>query len=190
MFTAAAGKQGDGMAKKEKNKSLAELVDIVDANDRLLMVMPRTEAHRQSLYHRSVLILVYNPQGKLYLQKRGPGKSRYPGRFDLSATGHVRAGESRLDAAARELYEELGLRAKTITLLDTAPATQETAYEFTTLFSAGRISDPPRPNPEEVAGGMFVDATELTALVRDYRDWLTPGLMHFFEKKTLFPSAL
>ncbi len=178
------------MAKKVRNDPRPELVDIVDACDRRLMVMPLAEAHRQSLLHRSVLILVYDLQGKLYLQKRGAGKSLYPGRFDLSATGHVRAGEARLDAAARELLEELGLRATSLTFLDTAPATRETGYEFVTLYSAGRTGDTPRPNPDEVAGGMFVDASELAALVRDYRDMLTPGVVHFFEKKALFPSRM
>lgn len=175
------------MAKKKKNEPNVELVDIVDERDRLLMVMPLSEAHRQALYHRSVFVLVFNPRGKLYLQKRGAGKNLYPGRFDLSATGHVQAGESREDAAARELHEELGLRAPSLTVLDAAPATRETAFEFVTLFSAGRLSAPPRPNPGEVAGGMFVDEAELAALVRDYRDWLTPAVVHFFGKKALFP---
>lgn len=176
------------MIKAKKNVAPTELVDIVDAHDRPLMVMPLHEAHRQSLNHRSVLILVYNPQGKLYLQKRGANKSLYPGRFDLSATGHVQAGESRLDAAARELHEELDLRAKTLTLLDAAPASRDTGHEFVSLFSAGRLSETPHPNPDEVAGGMFVDAAELAALVRDYRDCLTPGVVYFFEKRALFPN--
>ena len=175
------------MAKKGKTESAPELVDVVDANNRLLMVMPLAEVHRQSLRHRSVLVLVYDPQGKLYLQKRSAQKKVYPGRFDLSATGHVRAGEALADAAARELYEELGLTAPSLTLLDTAPASRETNFEFVTLFSAGRIGEPPRPNPGEVSGGMFVDAAELAALARDYRDWLTPAVVHFFEKNALFP---
>jgi isopentenyl-diphosphate delta-isomerase len=183
------GRRARTMAKKGTPKPSVELVDVVDANDRPLMVMPLAEAHRQSLYHRTVLILVYNLQGKLYLQKRGPDKSLYPGRFDLSATGHVQAGEARVDAAARELAEELGLAAPALALLDTAPASRETAFEFVTLFSAGRLNAPPRPNPEEVAGGLFVDAAELAALVRDYRDWLTPAVVHYFEKKALFPEA-
>jgi isopentenyl-diphosphate delta-isomerase len=176
------------MAKKRASGPPPEMVDIVDGNDRPLLVLPLTEAHRQGLYHRSVLVLVYNDQGKVYLQKRGPQKSLFPNRFDLSATGHVQAGESRKDAAARELREELGLRAKALTWLDAVPASEETAYEFVTLFSAGRVSQPPRPNPEEVAGGMFVDAAELAALARDYRDLLTPAVVRFFERRTLFPG--
>lgn len=177
------------MKKTGKPETPVELVDIVDQNDRPLLVMPLTEAHRQSLFHRSVLVLVFDPAGKLYLQKRGPHKSLYPNRYDLSATGHVQAGESRLAAALRELEEELGLRAKTLTQLAAVPASDQTGYEFVTLFTAGRLADPPRPNPEEVAGGMFVDRVELAALVRDYRDCLTPGLVHFFEAGSLFPQS-
>lgn len=177
------------MAKKTRTETAVELVDIVDARDRPLLVMPLSEAHRQGLFHRSVMVLVFDAAGRLYLQKRGPQKSLYPGRFDLSATGHVQAGEAREAAAARELHEELGLAALSLVLIDAAPATRETAYEFVTLFSAGRTSEPPRPNPDEVAGGMFVDEAELTALVRDYRDWLTPAVVHFYEKKVLFPDT-
>jgi isopentenyl-diphosphate delta-isomerase len=179
--------QGGAMAiKKNVAEPAQELVDVVDANDRPLMVMPLREAHRQGLFHRAAMVLVYDLSGRLYLQKRAPHKNLYPGRFDLSATGHVRAGEAREEAAARELYEELGLLAKTLTPVDAAQASRETAYEFVTVFSAGRLPDPPRPNPGELAGGMFVDKAELAALVRDYRDCLTPAVVHFFEKGTLF----
>lgn len=177
------------MKKRRPTEDQTELIDIVDPFDRPLAIMPKSEAHRQSLYHRSVFVLVFNPAGKLYLQKRGPKKALYPGRFDLSATGHVQAGEARLTAALRELDEELGLRAQNLTRLDAIPASEQTGYEFVTLFSAGRIAEPPHPNPEEVAGGMFVDATELAALARGYRDRLTPGLVYFFEKKALFPET-
>jgi len=177
------------MAKKNKPDKTVEMVDIVDARDRPLLVLPLAEAHRQGLFHRSVMVLVYDAAGRLYLQKRSPQKSLYPGRFDLSATGHVRAGEAREEAAARELFEELGLSAPSLAQLDAVPASRETAFEFVTLFSAGRTSEAPKPSPDELAGGMFVDEGELAALVRDYRDWLTPAVVHFFEKRTLFPNS-
>jgi isopentenyl-diphosphate delta-isomerase len=177
--------------KKTKPEALSvELVDVVDHNDRPLAVMPLSEAVRQSLYYRLVSVLVFRPDGKLFLQKRGPKKNLYPNRFDVSASGHVKAGEARVDAASRELFEELGLRAQNLTVLHTVPGSEQTSRAFVTLFSAGRISDPPRPNPQEVAGGMFVDLGELTALARDYRDMLTPGLVYFFEQKVLFPNQI
>ena len=177
--------------KKTKPEPLpVELVDVVDQEDRPLAVMPLTEAIRQSLYYRLVSVLVFRPDGKLFLQKRGPKKNLYPNRFDVSASGHVKAGEARVDAASRELFEELGLRAQNLTVLHTVPGSDQTSRAFVTLFSAGRISEPPHPNPQEVAGGMFVDLGELTALARDYRDMLTPGLVYFFEQKVLFPNPI
>jgi len=177
--------------KKTKPEPLpVELVDVVDQEDRPLAVMPLTEAIRQSLYYRLVSVLVFRPDGKLFLQKRGPKKNLYPNRFDVSASGHVKAGEARVDAAGRELFEELGLRAQNLTVLHTVPGSEQTSHAFVTLFSAGRISEPPHPNPQEVAGGMFVDLGELTALARDYRDMLTPGLVYFFEQKVLFPNQI
>lgn len=177
------------MAKNTQNQLAAflspELVEVVDTKDRTLGVMPLDEVHKQSLMHRSVLILVYNMKNELYLQKRGKNKSLYPGRLDISASGHVKQGESREDAAIRELYEELGLRADRLTRLHEIPASNDTHFEFLTLFSAGKFSQPPTPNPDELDGGSFVDPDELDFLVNEYRDTLTPGLVYCYEKKLL-----
>lgn len=167
-----------------------ELVEVVDKNDKSLMVMPLDEVHRQSLMHRSVLILVYDMKNKLYLQKRGKNKSLYPGRLDISASGHVQQGESREDAAVRELYEELGLRTDRLTRIHEIPASNDTHFEFLTLFTAGKFAHPPTPNPDELDGGHFVDPDELGFLVNEYRETLTPGLVYCYEKKLLqFPNS-
>ncbi|MGE4299864.1 MAG: NUDIX domain-containing protein [Desulfovibrionaceae bacterium] len=163
-----------------------EYLDVVDAQDRPLAVLPYAEVHRQSLMHRSVLVLVYQASGKLYLQKRAKNKSLYPGRWDLSATGHVRAGESREDAACRELEEELGITGPRLTVRHTIPASPATNHEHVTLYAAGVVSQPPRPNPDELEGGMFVDSDELDYLAEHFRDMLTPGLVYFWEKGMLF----
>ncbi len=167
-----------------------ELIEVVDKYDKPLAIMPRGEVHRQCLMHRSVLVLVYDMKSKLYLQKRGKNKSLYPGRLDISASGHVKQGESREDAAIRELYEELGLRTDRLTRLHDIPASNDTHFEFVTLFTAGKFSQPPTPNPDELDGGHFVDPDELDFLVNEYRDTLTPGLVYCYEKKLLrFPNT-
>jgi len=163
-----------------------EVVDVVDARDRPLAVLPLEEVHRQRLLHRSVLVLAYDAAGKVYLQRRSAAKALYPGRFDVSASGHVQAGEAREDAARRELAEELGLQVATLRELARLPASAQTAWEFVTLYSAGRFAQAPRPDPAELDGGIFVDAQELECLVNLFRDQLTPGLAHFFEAGLVF----
>ncbi len=166
-----------------------ELVEIQDADDRTLAILPLREAHKQGLMHRSVLVLLYNGQNKIYLQRRGKNKSSYPGYWDLSATGHVKAGESREDGALRELREELGIERDSLTLLHSLKASAATAWEHVTIFSAGRVEQPPRPNPEEVESGAFYDHNDVTVLVEHFRELLTPALLYAYDNNLMFPSS-
>ncbi|MEW5772679.1 MAG: NUDIX domain-containing protein [Thermodesulfobacteriota bacterium] len=165
----------------------AELVDVVDEADRPIGVLPLAEVHRQGLYHRSVRVAVFDHAGRVYLQKRSKAKELYPGRLDLSATGHVRAGESREAAALRELQEELGIAAERLRHVADVAGSPDTNFEFITLYTAGRLDALPRPNPDEVESGFFADRSELDYLMANYRDQLTPGLVHSLEKGLLFP---
>lgn len=48
---------------------VANLIEIVDDNNRPLAVLPKDLAHRQLLKHRSVQVLVFNTEQKVYLKK-------------------------------------------------------------------------------------------------------------------------
>jgi isopentenyl-diphosphate delta-isomerase type 1 len=87
-----------------------ELLDVVDADDRVIGVKTRGEIHSQGLMHRAVHILVFNTSGELFIQKRSMSKDNNPGLWDSSAAGHVDSGENYYDCAIRELGEELGIR--------------------------------------------------------------------------------
>jgi 8-oxo-dGTP diphosphatase len=50
--------------------------------------------------------------GRVLLVHRSPDRDAYPGVWDLPG-GHVEPGESELEALARELHEELGVRVTT-----------------------------------------------------------------------------
>ena len=162
-----------------------ELVEVVDKNDTPLLVMPLAEAHRQELMHRSVLVLVHDTENRVYLQRRSKSKALFPGFWDLSTTGHVKAGESREGAAQRELREELGLEADRLKLLYSVPADKGNGWEHVTVFSAGR-AEKPRPNPDEVMEGAFHDPEELAFLVEHFSEMLTPALLFAWERSLIF----
>lgn len=157
-----------------------EYIDVVDERNRPLAVMPIDAVHAQALMHRAVVVLVYDAAGKVFLQRRSQSKSRFPGRWDMSATGHVTAGESSDDAAARELREELGLTVPRLRLVSRVGPGPATGWEFVSIYTAGIVADPPLPNPQEVEGGCFVDRAELGCMVEGFRELLTPALVHFW----------
>ncbi len=70
----------------------------------------RSEVHRHGDYHRTVHVWIRNAQGDLLLQLRSPGKETHPNQWDISAAGHVSAGNTAEETAVREVYEELGIR--------------------------------------------------------------------------------
>lgn len=75
----------------------------VDENDNVLGEVERGKAHREGILHRIAVIYLTRPDGTILIQER------VSGRLDHSAAGHVDIGESYLDAAKRELKEELGV---------------------------------------------------------------------------------
>ncbi len=88
---------------------MAEMLEVVDPEGRVLDIKPRDEVHgNPSLLHRVVHLIVTNSRGELLLQKRSPDKDVAPGRWDTSVGGHVAPGESLEEALKRETKEELG----------------------------------------------------------------------------------
>ena len=53
-----------------------------------------------------------NDKKELLLQKRSATKKSHPNFWDISGVGHIRAGETVIEGAIRELKEELGVEVK------------------------------------------------------------------------------
>lgn len=87
-----------------------EWFEIVDEHDRVVGRRLRSECHGNPAYvHRVAHVLVFNSDGKLILQKRSANKDIQPGRWDTSVGGHLDPGENYLQAAQREMREELSI---------------------------------------------------------------------------------
>lgn len=89
--------------------SAAELIDVVDADDRVIGRATRGEMRAQNLRHRATYILVFNTHGQLFVHRRSATKDVYPSYYDVAVGGVVGAGESYDAGAQRELAEELGI---------------------------------------------------------------------------------
>ena len=71
--------------------------------------MSRDICHAEGLWHQTVHLWVVDSWGRLLLQRRALDRESNPGRWDISAAGHISSGQSALEAVLRESYEEIGL---------------------------------------------------------------------------------
>jgi len=89
---------------------MAEVIDIYDANLQLVGKMDRLEAHLKGHWHKTFHCWVVNGQneGLILFQRRSSEMVNFPNMFDVSAAGHLEAGEN-VEQGIREVSEELGL---------------------------------------------------------------------------------
>ncbi|MGF1473484.1 MAG: NUDIX domain-containing protein [Rubrobacteraceae bacterium] len=90
-----------------------EKIDALDKHGGLTgEVVWKSEAHREGIWHRCFHCWVTgtdeNGEPYLLVQRRSAGKDTWRGRLDITAAGHLAAGEETLDGL-RELQEEVGL---------------------------------------------------------------------------------
>ncbi len=76
----------------------------VDEKDNVLGEVSREKAHKEGLLHRVAVIYLVNEKREILINERAKD-----GHLDHSSAGHVDIGESYLEAAKRELEEELGV---------------------------------------------------------------------------------
>ena len=159
-----------------------ELLDVVDANDRIIGVKTRGEIHAQNLMHRSVHILVFNSAGELFIQKRSMSKDNDPGLWDSSAAGHVDSGEDYHSCAVRELGEELGIEVDSpLEELFRLAASPITAMEHCIVYRC--INDGPfELQAEEIDDGGWIRLSEMDRRVVEEDPVITKVLRYIWNK--------
>ena len=81
-----------------------EYIDIFDENNNPTgEIKEKVQAHENGNFHRTAHIWIMNNKKELLLQKRSATKKSHPNCWDISGAGHIKAGETVLERAKREL---------------------------------------------------------------------------------------
>ena len=143
-----------------------ELLQLVDSSGRPAGSAPRSSCHgNPELIQAVVHLYLFDPGGRLFLQKRSRTKDTCPGLWDSSVGGHLGSGETPERALEREAREELGIALSELQDLRPLPGyLTRTDWESEYVFPFRAVFDGlPRPNPEEIEEGRFA----LPELIRE-----------------------
>ncbi|MGP9017300.1 isopentenyl-diphosphate Delta-isomerase [Streptomyces sp. BR1] len=146
------------------------MLELVDESGNTIGTAEKLSAHQApGRLHRAFSVFLFDPSGKLLLQRRALGKYHSPGVWSNTCCGHPYPGESPFAAAARRTHEELGVspsllaEAGTVRYNHPDPDSGLVEQEYNHLF-VGLVQSPVRPDAEEVYETAFVSPQELTAL--------------------------
>lgn len=113
-----------------------EILEVVDRDGNVVGLAERSDLHgNPALIHRVVHVLLFNTKGELLLQRRSAMKDVAPGKWDTSVGGHVNPGEALIDAAKREMEEELGISGATLNFLYTHFFSNHVESELVSSFA-------------------------------------------------------
>jgi len=86
-----------------------EIWDVYDKDRNLTgKQMKRGDAFEQGAYHVVIHVCLFNQYGEMLIQQRQPDKGNWKNMWDVTVGGSAIAGETRQQAAEREVKEEIG----------------------------------------------------------------------------------
>jgi isopentenyl-diphosphate delta-isomerase len=171
-------------------RDLAEQVIRVDGRDRVLGTGGKIEVHQDGELHRAFSILVFDPEGRLLLQRRADCKYHFARLWSNTCCGHPRPGESTQRAAVRRLEEELGFAAPLAEHTELVyragdPVSGLVEHEYLHVFR-GVFAGTPRPDPLEVGDWRWLSLTGVAAALARDPAAFTPWFALLFER--LYPE--
>lgn len=116
-------------------------------------------------YHLTVDLLVLHEDGTYLLTKRSDIKDIYPGFWEASAGGAALSGEEPLEAAKRELFEETGLTADSLELVDVTFRDESRSMYYSYLAKVSCAKDSIVLQEGETTDYKWVDKEGLLAYV-------------------------
>ncbi|HWG00342.1 MAG TPA: isopentenyl-diphosphate Delta-isomerase [Trebonia sp.] len=161
-------------------------MELVDGAGRPAGVCSVAEAHTApGRRHRAFSVMLFDGAGRVLLQQRAAGKTRFPNRWSNTCCGHQAPGQDTAAAAVARLADELGITAGQLTALAevgafhyhaTDPGTGRVEDEWDHVLVATLAAGAPAPAAAEVRDCRWADPAALRADLRATPDGYTPWL--------------
>lgn len=163
------------------------MITEVDKDDNFLCLRVREDFYSGNHIHRASQLILLDPENRMLLQKRSPGKFWFPNRYTYSVSGTV-ADESYEACMEREMLEEIGISVPFRKLFK-IPCISGNKGAYHTVFS-GRCTEETvnfiRYDPEEATSIEWVGLEELYRAVKieptKYTPSLRAGIIKVFEE--------
>ncbi|MEX2382881.1 MAG: NUDIX domain-containing protein [Opitutales bacterium] len=153
------------------NAHPTEILDVVDAENRVIGQAPRQEIHDKNWLHRAVHLFIVDEQSRILLQKRSAQRPTFPRCWESSVSGHLAVGETYDAALFREAKEEIGFVCRDPVPLLNIEGSDLTGYEWIQLY-AEKFSGKGvfRPDPNEIDELRWWSRDELLRALLDQPD--------------------
>ena len=165
---------------------LAEKVQVVDKDDKVVGSATKPEIWKKGLMHRIVRVMVEDAKGRILLQKRSGNMKLYANCWDQSAGGHVDEGEPYEEAAKRELFEEIGV--ETDNMQEIGYYYREGTFKsrklncFNKVYKCVVSQTPKKLETEEVTAVQWFTIEEVKKLLSSKDAPVTDGLLQIISK--------
>lgn len=146
------------------SKSTKEILDLVNDKDEVIGTIDRDDYDRMVEQHlgyiRSVELLIRNSEGRYWIPTRTADKRIAPNGLDYSMGGHVDAGEEYIEAALREIREELNIDLKPEDLIYITKFEPSLIHYFRVVYLY-ETDETPQYNPADFVKAEWLSLEEI-----------------------------
>jgi isopentenyldiphosphate isomerase len=172
-------------------------IQLADENDKVWRGGTMDEAQLNGYWHRVIRVMVFDSSRGIYLLQKVPPNPYYDGDlWNVTSSGHVDEGESYIEAAGRELAEEMGimgLRLVEVARFKTIEHKNKRTFNrhnVTFIAEADQLTLNVRPNRDEVSDERWISKSELKTMAEQQPETMTSGLWHFAKESEALTAHL
>lgn len=161
---------------------MEEFFDVLNERGEYIgKIESRNNCHTKGLWHKAVAMFIINSKEQVLLQKRSANKKMWTNMWDITAGGHVLAGEFGFQSIIREAEEELGisLNKNDITFVGSSISTNVQGdivnNHFNEFYIVNKDIDETtlKLQEEEVSEVKWVDKNEIIERIKDNCNGIT-----------------